>query len=833
MKWLAVITVFWSASSGHTMAAENEPQPLFTRHVVPLLSRLGCNAGICHGSVKGQNGFRLSLFGVDPALDHSRIVREEQGRRYDPADPESSLFLMKAAGKVAHAGGKRTDVGSPEYRVLRDWIVNGARLDAAVASNLTRLVVTPARQTLKKGEGFALKVDATFADGSKEDVTRLCTFESRDPTVVIVDVAGKAQAVGVGDTAIVVRYRAEPAMVMVLVPGEMKGGFPEIKGHNFVDKHVLDKLRLLQIQPAPLCDDATFLRRVTLDVTGGLPTPEEIRSFLANKDADKRARKIDELLARPGYSALWATKFSDLFKPGNYFANSGLQELPSSRRFYEWLRARLQENTPYDQLAERILLATSREGRSEEEWIKEVRVLAEEEAKTGADLTAYSGRRTLDLYWQRTSAAGVKGTLQISHAFLGLRMECAQCHRHPHDVWQQDDLLSFANYFMRVPTGGGNTSSPSVVKLADQFAGEIKMLKDEAKKIGDKAKEKTLSKEEQTKLQQEAKVLGDKAKMMEDMSKRLKATEIHTSGKSGFASVTSPLGKQESKQYRLLGSREADSLAADSDPRVNVMVWLRRADNPFFAKAMANRVWANYFGRGIVDPPDNLSPLNPASHPDLLTELTKGFIDNKYDLKWLHRTILNSRTYQQSAQTNPTSRTDTRNYASFYPRRLPAEVLVDALNHATGGKENYPAELRLPAGSRAIEVAGSVEGGKERASLAYAFRIFGRPLRAPEVQCDCERDSTPTIVQTLYLANHPRVLEKIVNPQGRVAQIVKSQTDEGKRIEELFLWTLSRLPSNEERDACLAVLKDSGSVEQGMQDVLWSLLNTKEFLLNY
>lgn len=831
MKWLAPIVLLGAIAAERAGAAENAPR--FTRHVEPLLSRLGCNAGVCHGAVKGQNGFRLSLFGVDPALDHSRIVREEFGRRFDPADPESSLFLLKASGKVAHGGGKRTDVGSPEYQVLRDWIVRGARLDSPSDSNLTQLMVTPAQQTLKKGDRFALKVDAVFADGSKEDVTGLCTFESRDSAIVLVDALGKAEAVGVGDTALVVRYRSEPAMTMVLVPGESKGEFPAVKAHNFIDKHVSDKLRLLQIQPAPLSDDATFLRRVTLDVTGSLPTPDEIRAFLASKDADKRSRKIDELLARPGYSALWATKFADLFKPGDYFKNSGLQELSNSRRFYEWLRARLQENTPYDDLAERILLATSREGKSEEEWVKEVRALAEEEAKPGADLTAYSSRRTLDLYWQRNTAAGVKGTLQISHAFLGLRMECAQCHRHPHDVWQQDDLLSFANYFMRIPTGGGSGSSPGVVKLADQFAGDIKKLKDEAKQVGDKAKDKSLSKEEQTKLQQEAKLLGDKAKMMEDMSKRLKAIEIHTSGKASFASVTSPLGKQESRQYRLLGSKRAESLPAERDPRENVMSWLRRADNPFFAKAIANRVWANYFGRGIVDPPDNLSPLNPPSHPELLAELAKGFVENKYDLKWLHRTILNSRTYQQSARTNPASKNDTRNYASFYPRRLPAEVLVDALNHATGSKETFPAELRLPANAKAIEVAGSVEGGKERASLAYAFRIFGRPLRAPEVQCDCERDSTPTIVQTLYLANHPRVLEKIANPQGRAAEIVKSLSEDAKRIDEVFLWALSRLPTNEEREACLAVLKESGAPEQGMRDVLWSLLNTKEFLLNY
>lgn len=828
MRWIAATLLL---VLGWPTLGRADDVPSFGRHVVPLLSRLGCNAGVCHGSVKGQGGFRLTLFGVDPTLDHYRMFREEQGRRLNLLDPESSLFLAKATAAVSHGGGKRLSADGPAYQILRRWIAAGARRDDAAP--LSKLTVTPSQQTLKAGAGYTLKVEATFADGATEDVTDLCTFESRDAAVAVIDNTGKVTATGVGDTALLARYGAEPVLAMVLVPGEPKGDFPDVKAHNFIDEHVLAKLRLLHIHPAPLADDATFLRRVFLDVTGGLPTPEEIRAFAADKDPAKRAKKIDELLRHPGHAALWATKFADLLKPGNYFANAGLQELPSSRRFYEWLRARLQENTSYDELAERILLATSREGRSEDDWVKEIQALAEEEAKAGPDMAAYASRRTLDLYWQRGNAAGVKGTLQIAHAFLGLRMECAQCHRHPHDVWQQDDLLSFANYFMRVSAGGGNASSPAVIGAADKLAGTIKDLKDEMKKAGDKAKDKSLPKEEQTKLQQELKTLGDRVKMMEDMGKRLKATEIHTGVKPAFASVTSPLGKQESKQFRLLGSKQAETVAADQDPREPVMAWLRRPDNPFFARAIVNRAWAHYHGRGIVDPPDHLSPLNPASHPELLAELTKGFIEHKYDLKWLHRTILLSRTYQQSAQTHATSKTDTRNYASFYPRRLPAEVLVDALNQATAGKETYPAELRLPAEAKALEVAGSVEAGKERASLAYAFRIFGRPLRAGDVQCDCERDSTPTIVQTLFLANHPRVLEKIRNPQGRVAQVMKDHADDGKRVEELFLWTLSRLPTDEERQAALTLLKESKSPEQGMQDLLWSMLNTKEFLLNY
>src|SRR5262249_30958614 len=339
--------------------------------------------------------------------------------------------------------GKRMEVGSSEYQLIRTWLAQGATLDPLQKSASVQLTVSPASHTAKPGERYPVRVEAAFADGAKEDVTALCTFESRDKSVAGVGATGQVEACGVGDTALIIRYRSQPVMAMVLVPGEAKQPFPEVKANNYIDKHILEKLRRLNIHPADLCDDITFLRRVSLDVTGTLPTPDEIRAFLADLAADKRAKKIDELLERAGYAALWATKFCDILKPGGYATNAGLSEAANTRRFYEWVRTRVQENLPYDQFVERILMATSREGRDEAEWVEEVKALAAEDAAKTPDLKTYAGRKTLDLYWQRTNAGGVKGTLQLAHALLGLRMECAQCHRHPHDVWQQDDLLSF------------------------------------------------------------------------------------------------------------------------------------------------------------------------------------------------------------------------------------------------------------------------------------------------------------------------------------------------------------------------------------------------------
>jgi hypothetical protein len=383
-------------------AAEPVPKaPLFSRHVVPLFSRLGCNAGACHGAVKGQNGFRLSLFGAEPVSDHQRLLRDAAGRRLNLNDPDNSLLLLKATGQVAHQGGVRMARGSAEHAILRNWIAAGAQLDAIEKSLVTRLTIAPAQKTLKQGQRYALRVTAVFADGSSEDVTALCSFESANKELAHIDPSGQVQGLGVGDTALIARYRAEPAVALLVVPREGNEAFPDVTPVNFIDKHVLDKLRRLNIHPSELADDITFLRRVSLDVTGLPPTPEEIRAFLSDRRADKRQKKIDELLDRPGYSALWATKFCDILRPTGFDARFGFTEEAETRRFCEWLRARVQENVPYDRLAERILLATSREGRSEQDWAKEVQALVEENAAKTADLKAYTGRNTLDLYWQR------------------------------------------------------------------------------------------------------------------------------------------------------------------------------------------------------------------------------------------------------------------------------------------------------------------------------------------------------------------------------------------------------------------------------------------------
>ncbi len=810
--------------------------PLFSRHVVPVLARLGCNAGgSCHGIVKGQNGFRLSLFGAQPALDFERLTREFGARRLDLQEPDRSLILLKATGQAPHGGGKRTEVGSSDYQILRGWIAAGCPLDDGAKSRVTRLVVQPGEQVLKVGASCRFQVTATYSDGTSADVTHLCRFETPDEETATVDANGSATARNVGDTAVIIRYGSEPVLASLLVvPGKSRKPFPEVKAYNFIDDHILAKLRALDLPPAPLCDDAAFLRRLYLDVTGYLPPPEEVRTFLADRTADKRHRKIDEVLARPGHAEIWAAKFSDLIKPverGNEGSNNLLGGQVLRIRFYEWLRARLQENVPYDQLVERIIVSSSLEGRPVEQWVAEVEALRAEPARKEKRplgeplLSVYNQRRTLDLYWERDGATGVAGAMQFAHAFLGLRLQCAQCHRHPYDVWQQDDLLSFANFFTAVNTGGQRQNSPEVAAYAAKIKPELQAWTEEVKKLSQskEAADKTKAAQLQAKI---------------NAAQMLLASEVAplTTGVVAGVSVKSPLGTQESRVTRLLGDKAVTTVPEGQDRRQLVIAWLRRPDHPFFAKALVNRVWAHYFGRGIVDPPDNLSPLNPPSHPRLLDELSRGFIQSGYDLRWLHRTILQSRTYQQSHEADPASGNDRRNYARFYLRRLPGEVILDVLNQATAAKEKYPPTWIFREGERAVLSAGVMVDVYNFYNINDPFRylVFGRQLRRTNVQCDCEQGRDIALPQLLFLANHEEVQRKITADNGRVAQLAaNTKLDNAQRLEELFLNALGRLPSSDEMKAGLEHLRTSAGLRKGLEEVLWSLVNTREFQLNY
>lgn len=871
--FIPILLVFATGLAG---TSDGSP-PSYQRHVTALFGKLGCNSGTCHGAVKGQNGFQLSMFCADPAGDHERLVREFGARRQNVLEPDESLLLKKGTGQIPHGGGARLSVGSAAYETLRCWIEGGAIADDIAPARLAELMVLPIEQVARPGENYQLKVVAAFADGSIEDVTAYSSFESLDASVATVNDAGEVTARGVGDAGLMVRYRAQPASARVLVPRPGVSPVPRDTPSNFIDAYIQAKLQRLNLPAADLCDDATFLRRAHLDIVGELPTPDEVRAFLANPSPEKRATKIEDLLLRPGHADLWTLRFCDLLKAADFgvYADA-LSKEHDAPRMQAWIRARLIENTPYDQFVERILLATSREGRSMDEYAAEVMALFEGYVPGRPDLELYARRKTLDLYWQRRGSDGVKGTMQVAHAFLGLRLECAQCHRHPHDNWQQDDLLDFANLFMRVRTvgfqGDNEKTFADAAAWFKKFNDEAKTLEADVKKrkegdgrqleeIAKKARTDTekltaeIAKLEKSSgdesvieakrkelaaardlisraeaFKQETGAMEKRAKNLVEAARRLLQAECRLLETAGFAKVSSTLGTRESKVLRLLGESEPVTVAPDRDPRELVMQWMRKPENPYFARAIVNRVWAHYFGRGIIDPPDNLSAFSPATHPELLKELCDGFVENKFDLRWLHRTILKSRTYQQSSTPADGAAADRTQYAFFPLRRLPAELFLDALNSATGTIENMEMKYHhWPEKMNTVQVPFAPQNG----FVAFVLEAYGRPPRNAAVQCDCERDSSGSIFHVLLLSNHPRVWEKIKDPAGRVATLVKSMNGAGVQIDEVFLATVSRMPTDAEREACIKFMKEAESPENGLQNILWTLINTREFLLQH
>jgi hypothetical protein len=790
----SILAVFsaWLFATGFAGAAVNLPTNVkldkvdFERHVMGIFGKMGCNAGSCHGSFQGKGGFRLSLFGYDPEKDYITLTREMLGRRINRADPDHSLLLLKATGQTDHGGGRRFDAHSWQYQLLRDWIVSGTpwRKGSGDVAGLT--ITPPEVHFTKTGEAGDIAVRARFADGSEEDITSFCDYRVQDDALAEVTSLGKLKSLRPGDTALVVSYRGNIVPVRVMVPVDVGPGFryPEVPAVNYVDREVLAKLRLLNIVPAELAGDLEFLRRVTIDTIGCLPSPDEVRAFAADRSPEKRAKKIDELLNNPLHAALWATKVCDI--TGN---NTDALENPQdskakrSQMWFEWLRKRLAANEPYDEIVRGILCATSREGLAPEEWVKQVKTI-EEEAQKGCT-TCYADRKTLDMFWRRQQAVtSEQWGEKTAAAFLGVRLECAQCHKHPFDRWTQTDYRSFANVFGQVALG----ASPEAKKMIDTENNERRKQADKKRQIA-------------------------------------VVREVFVGGKP---SVLRHPDTNEPLPAKALGGPEIETKAGE-DPRAALMEWMRSPENPFFARSFVNRVWGHYFGVGLVDPVDDFSLANPPSNPRLLDALAQDFVDHGYDIRHLERTILNARTYQLSAVPNATNRLDRNNYSHSFVRRMMAEVVVDVLNSALGVTEDFgKGASELPPGSHAIQVGGT---RVQNQNVNFVFRTFGRPPRTSA--CDCERAMEPALPQTLYLMTDAVVLSRLQAPTGRLQQLLKGNKTDEQVLDELFLATLTRLPLQHEKENFLAYRTKKTDRQAAFVDTLWALINTREFILNH
>ncbi|MGE3405769.1 MAG: DUF1549 domain-containing protein [Pirellulales bacterium] len=703
----------------------------FTRDVVPALTKAGCNMGACHGSFQGRGGLRLSLLGFDPAADYDVLVKEARGRRVFPAAPRQSLILKKPVLDMPHGGGRRLQTDDPAYQVLLRWIESGApppRLTTTETSPLAhvdrvvKLEVTPAEALLAAGQQTQLQVVAHWSDGEVRDVTPWALYESKDDRVAEVTPTGQITSAGAGRVAIIVRYMGQVMAVPMTTPFTQPAGDVAATPANFIDDLVAAEWDKLGLRPAPLCDDRTFFRRVYIDLIGTVPTPAELQAFLASPAPDKRARLIDELLARPEYVDYWAIKWSDLLRAHRrVLGDKGLAS------FRGWLTRSLRENVPADLMARQLLTA---EG------------------------NLYTSGPVAFYFVDKTPEELAETTAQV---FLGLRMQCAKCHHHPFEVWGQDDYYGLAAFFSRIDRKD--------TKEAGMYGGA--------------------------------------------QSIRLAAT----------GAMKHPITGQEVPPRALGWNVPAEQ--ASGDVRRALAEWITSPDNRLFARNIVNRYWGYMLGRGLVEPIDDLSAANPAVMPSVLDALAADFVAHGHDLQHLLRTMCNSRVYQLQTDLAPATDAEGKYFTHHLPRRMPAEVLLDAINQAAGTVESFK---DLPPGTRAISLA-------DPAVDSYFLETFGRPNRTST--CECERVGKADLSQVLHLANGEAIHNKVIAPQGRLSRLVEQGRSDAEIIDELYLVTLTRSPDADELATASQFVAAAPNRREGLEDLLWTLLNCPEFAFNH
>jgi len=703
----------------------------FRNDVLPVLARAGCANGACHAKAGGQNGFQLSIFSHNPKADHRQIAQVARGRRIFPAAPEESLLLLKATQTIDHEGGKRFDRNSEFYRLLHTWIGQGAPWASTNELNLERIAVSPAQRQYKKNAQQQLKITAHYSDGSERDVTGLAHYQSNDDAVAEVDEDGRVTVGNIpGEAVIVVRYVEQVSVSRLLVPTERRLPdqlYEKLPVHNDVDRLVFARHKQLGLLVSEHCSDSEFIRRASLDTVGKLPTSDRVRSFLASDDSRKREKLIDELLADADWADHWAVKWADLIRPNTQ--RVGVKPVYLLDR---WIRRKFRSDTPYDEFVSELLTAV---GSSHE-----------------------SGPVALFRDKREPAAAGAF----VSRIFMGVRLECAQCHHHPSEKWGQDDYYQLAAFFGSMKRKGQGISAP--------ISGE---------------------------------------------------PEYWWWQPGG--TVKHPVSAEVMKPQPPDG--QVGEIGKDTDPRSVLVNWLLEPENPYFGRAVVNRIWGEMFGRGIVHPVDDFRASNPPTNEPLLDWLARDFVQYGFDLKRTMRHILRSRVYQSSSLPNENNLGDDKNFARSYRRRLPAEVMSDALTKVTGVLETFDG---LALGESAKRNWNSLVG-------STLLDTFGRPDSSAE--CPCERDPSPTIVQSLHLMNSSKLEGRIAHRIGRASKLGKGELKPGQIVEELYLTAYSRLPSVDETKvaaAGIAAAKDDASSRQkAIEDLMWALINTPEFVLNH
>ena len=706
---------------------EAEPNVEFAESITPLLNKLGCNMGACHASQYGKGGFKLSVFGFEPAKDRIAIVRERQQRRVNFLDPEKSLILRKATMRIPHGGGKRVSVGSADYQVLVSWLKAGAPAPQKDPLTVERIEVFPKQRISQVDAKQQLRVDAYYSDGSVRDVTAWSKFDSVDDSVVNVSADGVVSTIGRGQGPAMVRFEGQAVIAMFVSPYSDQVNMTDWQNNNFVDELAAAKFNELGITPSALCDDSAFLRRAYLDATGTLPPLEETRAFLASKDSRKREHLVDRLLGLTGdpkldihndaYAAFWTLKWSDLIRnQSNKVGEQGMWSL------HNWIRESFRVNKSFDKFVRELVTAQG---------------------------SIYKNGPANYFRINANSNDLAESTAQL---FLGARLQCAKCHHHPFEKYSQADYYGFAAFFSRV---GSKTS-------------------------------------------QEFGLFGREQVVM------VKAT----------GEVRHPKTGKNMPPTALDGTEMDHPL----DRRIALASWLTSKDNTTFARSVANRYTSYLLGRGLVDPVDDMRATNPPTNPELLDALAKKFTDSGFDIKQLMRTIMVSRLYQLDSQPTESNLADERFYSHFKVKRLAAESLLDAVDSVTGVQTKFKS---LPLGTRAIELPDAEYPN-------YFLTTFAKPRRASV--CECERTPDESLAQALHTLNGDILASKIANAKGRLAGLQTAKKSHDEIVDEIFLVTLSRYPSQNEKAAAKKFLEESPSPKECYEDLLWALMNSKQFL---
>ncbi len=696
----------------------------FRHEVMPVLSKGGCNMGACHGYSLGKNGFKLSLRGGDAKQDIVAINADNFGRRVNLLKPTESLLLTKPLGDVPHRGGVRFARNSELHQTLERWVTQGAKGDMDDKNEVEFVRIHPERFVLEPGSPHRLQLIAHYTDGTTRDVTRQAIFTVNTEGVADVNDVGHVVAKEMGESAIVARFERKFAAsrLIVLKPRPSFQPTPA-PADNFIDQHVIAKLNDLKITPSELANDEDFLRRVSLDLIGLQPTPEDVRKFVADVDATKRTKKIEELFTRPEFVDHWSLKWGDLLQNSRVRVSE-----PALYSFREWIRSSVASNQPIDEMARELLV--SRGGQADN-------------PASAYYLISKDTNETIE---------------RVAQVFCGVRMLCARCHTHPLENWTQEDYYGLHTFFNQVSA----KNDPRFVNVPNARAVTLNV-----------------------------------------------AAGFSTNPRSGQAQPPRYLGGAEPK------------LEPNKDRRADFAKWLTTPDNPLFARSLANRYWSYFFHRGIIDPVDDLRTTNPPINPELLDALTKDFIDNKFDARHLMRRIVTSQTYQRSSAPNDTNKHDVLNFSRAIPRRIPAEALLDSLVQATAVRENFGG---APAGFTAAQLPD--------AEVTSDFlSLFGKPQRSEA--CECERDGESNMLQALHLINGNSILRRVTDGNGRVAQLLRQNLADEALIEELYLWSLSRRPTSRELTVAQQHLQTYGPQQktEAVQDLMWSLLNSRDFVL--